>query len=386
MNYKHAFVLVVAGACAMASVARATEIEDISAGDLVFAGDSVELSMKKPGMHSNVKVDLGDGELRDFVIDTGAQVNVIGSAIAEKLGFEVVGETEVGAPGGPQVQADIVKIPLVVAGDLRIENGEFVTVDFAAISASGMQGILGMGLFKEYLLTLDAGVERAIVSRSELAAGQPGVVSLDDSDGHLAIEMTIGDVVVPAHLDTGATVEFTLPLEMKDELPLSTGGQHTAQARVVGGPRNVSMARLEDSIRFAGLTYENPRVGFIDPSPPVGLIGNHVLDQVVLSIDQKNKLVGMQKSEAGTKKVSSRRRLGISFRGMPGGSVLSVGGVESGSIAEKAGFLAGDVMLTLNGKPTEEYDMAALGALFGGSESLRFEVDRDGISRKIEIP
>ena len=386
MIYKHVFIIAATGFITTASVARATEIEDISAGDLVFAGDSVELPMKKPGMHSYVKVDLGDGELLNFVIDTGAQVNVIDSTIAEKLGFEVVGETEVGAPGGPQVQADIVKIPLVVTGDLKIENGEFVTVDFPAISASGMQGILGMGLCREYLLTLDAGAQRAVISQSELTTGQPGVVSFDDSDGHMAIEINVGDVVFPAHLDTGATMEFTFPIEMKDKLPLSSEAQPAGQARVVGGPRSVSVARLNGSISFAGLTYENPRLGFIDPSPSVGLIGNHILDQVVLSIDQKNKLVGMQESEAGVQKVSSRRRLGVRFRGMPGGNNLNVAGVEPDSIAEKAGFQAGDVMLTLNGKPTGEYDMAELGALFGGNESLQFEIERDGNPRKIEIP
>ena len=70
---------------------------------------------------------------------------------------------------------------------------------------------------------------------------------------------------------------------------------------------------------------------------------------------------------------------------MPGGSTLTIGFVEPDSLGEKSGLLPGDVLLKLNGKPSEEYDMGSLGALFRGAEPLLMEVDRDAQIRTIEI-
>ncbi len=45
----------------------------------------------------------------------------------------------------------------------------------------------------------------------------------------------------------------------------------------------------------------------------------------------------------------------------------------------------GDVLMKLNDKPGEQYDMAALGALFRGAQPLQIEVERDGQMQIIHI-
>jgi S1-C subfamily serine protease len=70
---------------------------------------------------------------------------------------------------------------------------------------------------------------------------------------------------------------------------------------------------------------------------------------------------------------------------MPGGRELTIGYVEPGSLGEKSGLQPGDVLLKLNGKPGEEYDVGSLGALFRGAEPLRIEVGRNGQTQIIEI-
>ena len=362
--------------------------DDAAAGELVFVGDSIELSLKKPNLHSYVQVDFGDGELHNFIIDTGADVNVLDVQVSKDLGFETIGQTEIGAPGGAKISANIVNVPMAKSGDLGIQDAEFVTMDFAGMTGGTTQGVLGMGLFREFLLTLDPGNERAVVSHASLSQGQPGVVSYDSSGGQIEIEMNAGGVVIPTHLDTGATAEFTLPSEMIGALPLKGEPRDAGNARLVGGQRKIQVATLDGSINFAGSTYKDPDLLFMDPSAPSGNIGNMILDEFALSIDQKNKLVAFRKTDGKSLVTANnkRRRLGIRFRGMPGGSVLNVASVDPGSIGEKAGFQAGDVMLTLNGRPTEEYDMSELGALFGSASPLNFEIDRSGTSVDIEIP
>jgi len=357
-------------------------------GEFNFAGDAVVLSLVKEAMHPMVVVDFGDGGQHNFIVDTGAGVNVIDISIAESQGYEVVGETEIGAPGGPQIPATIVKVPLVHVGDATIVDAEFVTMDVNAFSGGMTQGVLGVGMFHEYLTAFDLIAGQITISRESLSAGHPGVLSYNAEDGQVQIEIDVAGTRVATHIDTGSMGGFTLPAELMASLPLKEAPVSGAKARLVGGERDIQMAQLDGKIRFAGLDYEHQNIAFMSPSSGHGNIGGRILGELVVSIDQKNHLVDFQKSASDAVVANARkpRRLGVQFRGMPGGSVLTIGRVDPDSLGEKAGLLAGDVLLTLNDKPTEQYGMSDLRTLFGSSEPLRFEIERDGVSKTIEIP
>jgi hypothetical protein len=356
-------------------------------GQLEFAGASLALPMTEQNGHPKVIVDLGDGEEHIFIVDTGASVNVIDAAIAESLGFEVVGEMQIGAPGGPQINGNIVRAPLAHVGGAAIRDAEFVTMDLARFSGGTTQGILGLGLFRDYLLTYDYGRNEIHISRDSLSPGGPGVMPYSDHDGHIQVDMDVAGTTLATHVDTGSMVGFTLPIEMKETLALKPAGQGAAKARLVGGDRNVQLGQLDGDIQFAGSRYEDPNVGFMDPSPGYGNVGSRVLSDFVVSIDQKNHLIRFEKS--ARKEVAAAgggpRRLGVQFRGFPGGSRLTVGYVEPGSLGEKSGLLPGDVLLTLNDRASEDYDIASLGALFRSAEPLHMEIDRDGKLQTIDI-
>jgi len=378
--------LTVAGIVVSLSAQCYAEERVADLGQLEFDGASLTLPMTEQGGHPKVIVDLGDGKQHVFIVDTGASVNVIDGAIAESLGFEVVGEMQIGAPGGPQIPGNIVRAPLTHLGGATIKDAEFVTMDLARFSGGTTQGVLGLGLFREYLLTYDYGRNQIRVSRDVLSTGGAGVIPYSDNDGHITVDMDVAGTTVATHVDTGSMVGFTLPIEIKESLTLKPAGQGAAKARMVGGNRDVQFGQLDGDILFAGSRYEDPNVGFMDPSPGYGNVGSRVLGDFVASIDQKNHLIRFEKS--ARKKVAAGdgpRRLGVQFRGMPGGSTLTIGFVEPDSLGEKSGLLPGDVLLKLNGKPSEDYDMGSLGALFRGAEPLLMEVDRDGQIRTIEI-
>ena len=357
-------------------------------GEFKFAGDAVVLSLVKEAMHPMVAVDFGDGGQYDFIVDTGAGVNVIDISIAESQGYEIVGETEIGAPGGPQIPATIVKVPLVHVGDATIADAEFVTMDVNAFSGGMTQGVLGVGLFHDYLTVFDLGAGQITISRDSLSADDPGVVPYNAEDGQVQIAIDVAGTQVATHIDTGSMGGLMLPGEMMESLPLTDAPTSGGKARLVGGQRDIKHAQLDGSILFAGHEFENPDVAFMTPSSGHGNIGGRILDQFVVSIDQKNHLIAFQKSASGAVAANDKepRRLGVQFRGMPGGSVLTIGLVAPGSLGEKAGMLAGDVLLALNDKPTEQYGMSDLRTLFGSSEPLKFDIERDGVSKTIEIP
>jgi S1-C subfamily serine protease len=172
---------------------------------------------------------------------------------------------------------------------------------------------------------------------------------------------------------------------MLASLPVSET-QSTGQARLVGGNREIKTATLDGAIQFAGLQFENPEIAFMTPSSGTGNIGSGVMFDYVVSIDQQNHLISFEESAAGEAVAAKKpRRLGVRFEGAPGGSVLTIASVGSGSLAEQAGLKSGDVLLILNDKPTDQYDRAELAALFGGDSVLNLELERDGEARSIEI-
>jgi S1-C subfamily serine protease len=72
------------------------------------------------------------------------------------------------------------------------------------------------------------------------------------------------------------------------------------------------------------------------------------------------------------------RKLGLAVHSTWGSKDVTVKKVRPESLAERAGFRAGDLILTVNGKALTEYSRPELGALFGSTTPLSFEVDRDG--------
>ena len=358
------------------------------AGKLRVDADVLVLHLLDQRMQPMVHVDVGGGEMRAFIVDTGASVNVLDSGIAEGQGYAVTGATEIGAPGGPKVAADIVSVPSLQVGAATISDAGFVIMDLAGFSDGQIHGILGASLFRDYLLTFDLRDRRLFVSSDNLSADQAGVISYRPAGGQIEIDVDVAETTVATHIDTGAPGGFTLPAELIDSLPLLDTPRTGAKARLVGGERDVTLAQLDGTIRFAGLVHQDPNVAFMDPSPGFGNIGVGVLEHYRLSIDQENRLVRFQrqskKSDVSTRQ--SPRRLGVRFRGVPGGTVLTVAGFDSNSLGQQAGLRAGDVLVAINGRPTGEYSMADLRTLFGGAEPLLLEIERDGAARSVEIP
>ena len=357
-------------------------------GEFHFSGDAVVLSLLEERLHPKVNIVVGDGELYEFIVDTGASVNIIDSSIAESQGYEVIGEMEIGAPGGPQIPANIVKVPVIQVGSATIRDSEFVTMDIIGFSGGQTHGVIGVGTFRDYLVTFDLGGGEITVSNASLSADEPGVLRYNPANGQIEIELDVQGTLVASHIDTGSMGTFMLPAELMRSLPLSEAAQPPTKARLVGGERDIKFAKLDGTIQFAGFSYENPNIAFMDPSPGSGNIGGRVLDDYLMSIDQTNHLIQFRKPahRVAASTDTSPRRLGVGFRGMPGGSILTISSVEPDSLAEKAGLLAGDVLMSLNGISTEQYNMSELGALFASSTLLVFDIARDGVSQTIEIP
>lgn len=366
----------------------------VQVGDhLYFVGDSVRLSTRSDGQHAFVTGVVGSRDPLNFIVDTGSPVNVIDREIAEAMGLQKIGEKEVLSGGVEPLTADIVVIPSVIVDGLTIKNAEFLTLDLNALSLGQLQGVLGMTLFRESLITFDPANDRIVVSQSELTPGDAGVIAYDqDSQSGFQIEVEVVGQPVKMNLDTGAPSSFTFPLLLGATIPMRGELRQGPVAQLAGGKRSIQLGTVDGAIEFGAITFENPQVAFIDPSAPHGNIGNAVLRELVLSIDQRNGLLMLRKSEAPnenyvvTAESSGKpRRLGMQIRSVPAGSLPTVTMIESGSLSERAGLKIGDVLVSVNEQPMQELELKELGPLFKSATPLRFKVERNGEPLTVEI-
>ena len=213
MNIQSRTVLTLVFASLAMLARQSSTARDSSAdiGDFNFSGDAVVLPLVKNSTHPKVVVDFGDGENDEFIVDTGAGVNVIDSSIAESQGYEVVGEMDIGAPGGAKITGKIVVVPVVHVGDATIENAEFVTMDVIGFSGGRTQGVIGIGTFSDYLVAYDIRADQITVSKGSLSANEIGVIPYDGSNKQIEIEADVAGTMVATHIDTGSMGGLMLP-------------------------------------------------------------------------------------------------------------------------------------------------------------------------------
>ncbi|NNF60584.1 MAG: PDZ domain-containing protein [Gammaproteobacteria bacterium] len=360
---------------------------------LYYAGNSVRLSTNLDGQHAFVSSHVGSEGPFNFIVDTGAGVNVIDREIAEGAGMQKIGEKEVLSGGVEPVTADIVVIPSVTIDGLTIKDAEFLIMELNAMSLGQLQGVVGMDLFRETLITFDPANDRIVISHDELTADHAGVIAYNpDAQSGFQFQIDVVGQPVMMHLDTGAPSTFTFPLAMSATIPLQDGMQQGPAAQLVGGQRSIQLATVDGVIKLGDISFENPAVAFIDPSTPHGNIGNAVLGDLVLSIDQRNGLLSLRKSE--TTKVThvveaentgKPRRLGMQLRSLPAGTPPTVTMVEAGSLSARAGLQAGDALISVNGQSMQGLSFKELGSLFRSAIPLRFEAERNDKPFIVEI-
>ncbi|NNE48046.1 MAG: PDZ domain-containing protein [Rhodothermales bacterium] len=348
---------------------------------LSFQGEQAVIPMPATAGRHLVQVRIGNAGPYAFLIDTGSTISAIDTQLAKSLGLKIVGEILVGAPGGEQVAANRVSMLPVTAGDLLIEHAEMVAIDLVEMTNGLMEGILGMDLFRELVLTYDPQNERAVVSREHLRADDPSVVKIDSSGGGVNAAISVAGRKVMAHFDSGSPGGVTLPLDMMDGLPLASGPSKAGKARLVGGERSLLERKLEGAVKIGTLEYVNPTLTFMDPSAPFANIGSKVLDELLIVIDQRSRLLSIKEAEPRQQADQAApvpRRLGVRFRGSPGGGLSEIAGVDPGSPGEQAGFEVGDRVVSLNERSISEYDQQSLGQLIRGPSDLTWVVERAG--------
>ncbi|HEX8187685.1 MAG TPA: aspartyl protease family protein [Pyrinomonadaceae bacterium] len=236
-----------------------------------------------------------------FAIDTGGGGQArVDSSLVERLKLPVVGQVRAGDGSGNSVRSvNLVELDTLALGGVEFRKVRAGSRDYnASPNLPRVDGILGFGLFADYLLTLDFPAKRVRLERGGLPrADGAEVLSFESTRGVPVVELGVGARKVRAHLDTGNTVGgFVLPTSLVEKLTTAGAPVTVGRARTVTSDVEIREVRLKDSIRLGRFEFAEPTVVY----PALGdaaNVGSKVLREFSLTFDQKNGSVRLRRSE-----------------------------------------------------------------------------------------
>jgi predicted aspartyl protease len=234
-----------------------------------------------------------------FGFDTGAQAGPrIDASLVEKLQLKSTGQVQATDPSRRNVQtSETYKLDSVVIGGLRLTD---VTVASRNYQNSPrplkVDGILGLNLFADYLVTLDFPAKKLRFDKGELPKAD-GLEVLDYKNevGIAQVELSVGDKKIKAHLDTGNAIgAFVFPTIFAEKLTFAGEPRVVGRARSATGDMEIKQVQLKDLIKLG--RHEFPDAAIVYPAlGDIGNIGVKTLSQFVITFDQKNERVRLAK-------------------------------------------------------------------------------------------
>lgn len=267
----------------------------------VWKGPAVEVPMLFRGPMPAVEVMVnGQGPFL-FAIDTGAAGQArVDTSLVERLKLKTVGQVQAGDGSGNGARSlDLVELDTVAFGGAEFRKVRAASRDYnGSPNLPRVDGILGFGLFEDYLLTLDFPAKRVRLERGELPrADGAGVLSFESPRGVPVVELGVGPHKIRADVDTGNTLGgFVMPTALVEKLTPAGAPVTVGRARTVTSDVEIKQVRLKDSIRLGRFEFAEPTVVY----PALGdgaIIGSGLLREFNLTFDQKNKSVRLKRSE-----------------------------------------------------------------------------------------
>ena len=261
--------------------------------------------MQMRGWMPVVEVKLNGQGPFAFMIDTGAGMQAdIDTSVAERLNLHPSGRAINGDPSGKNdrevatVAIDSIMLGGVANGTRARRSGDGV-VEFRNVTAivrphkitkdyPDVDGILGFALFSDYLLTLDYPAMQVRLARGALPpANGADILNLEIENRVPMVELAIGKIRMPAHIDSGNfAAGFILPEEIVEQMQLLSQPVLVGSARSVSNRIELKQVQLRNPIRLGGFEYSQPTITF--PALSDTNVGYKILREFTLTFDQKN--------------------------------------------------------------------------------------------------
>jgi hypothetical protein len=369
--------------------------EDVE--DFTFTkGESAEdIPFQYIGDHLFIEVTV-NCDKRLWVIDSGAGSTVIDSSYAAEIGLEPAGEFKaVGA--GKTVGASFVKLPSHSVAGIRFGEQQVVAIGIASLfkrAGLDVAGILGYDFLSRFVTKIDYANRKISFWRPEdfHYSGKGKVVDAPLRDNIFALPMTVdGKYRGMWGLDLGASgtsffYSYAAEHGLLDRsgiegLAGGAGGYFQTRASKYGA---VDIAGFLLGEQIFSVPLE--KSGAFGARAETGNIGNDILRHFVVYLDYSGQRVIFEKG-ADFGKDFPRGKSGLGLVVADDGS-YEVFFVSKGTPAERARFMAGDVVRKINGIPVESFaSLVAMQELFKAAAGTVYDIEiaRDGRTHHLKL-
>lgn len=294
-----------------------------------------------------------------FVLDTGSSYTAFDISLKHELGE--VKKVEKALTAGSHIVAEIFDAPEVFLGPFNLQDcGEVACLDLKMVSlvlGEKISGLLGMNFLKKYIVQIDYdnGTLLFLQPLQKRHSGWGNELSISyNSLGIPTITGNIYDSIkVDFRIDTGANSTGGLSSDIFDQIlsekKLKTSEILFATASGVIRKREIRL----DSLSVGSFKYAD----FIFGEANWSHLGLLFLSRHIVTLDFPNNRIYLKKGK-GFKKDDETDMSGLHLLRISNKTVVY--SVDEGSPAQKAGIRANDIILKLNDKDANQYDMSEL--------------------------
>jgi hypothetical protein len=377
----------------------------------VLSASMVDLPLIKSGDFYFIDVQV-NGQPTRFTLETGANFFAIGERLAQRLGLRI--DTIAGPGQRPAAIADL--STLSFGGATLTGVRAQVSPNFNDPAFAG-EGLISLAALRPFVATIDFRHRRLRLENGDLPAPNGRDVmtmSGRDPGGRVDIPVDIGGMELPAVIDTRSFLGVMLPDSLAPRMALAAPPRSIGDA---AGPTlgvyQLQVARANDAMKIGNVRVERPVLTF--RNRPGVVIGVPLLEQLVFTLDQKNRRVRLvpadenpivvapqawesapasdNRTAANTQSAvgegaapptpaSGQRTMGFNLAGVPGGT-LNVRNVVAGSSAAKVGLKEGDQLIEFDGKPANEMTSTLFRGAAARGTPVRVVVEREG--KRLEL-
>jgi hypothetical protein len=404
MIRKYLFILFLAAGC-----------NNLHAQNLGFSLDDGKTKVQIPIEVRNnlvvVPVILNGALPLKFILDTGVRTAILTQkTFTDILNLTYSRKYTISGPGG---------VKLV---DAYVTNG--VTLQLPGVTGRGhamlvldqdylelrnylgtdVHGILGYELFSRFIIQID--YEKKILTLMSPERFSPGrkfhaiPIRIEDTKPYVTTPIVLSDgtrLTAKLLVDSGASHGLMLEPSSDTRIKVPDSVVSSIIGRGLGGDITGKVGRIQ-SLHLGDFSLENAIANFPDPNSYFdslkmgstsrnGAVGGEVLSRFTVVFNFPQEQIYLKKNSAFKKKFHYNLS-GIVVKAKGSRlNVFEVMEVREQSVSHKAGVLAGDIIVSVNGIPSSVLDLNLINGFFNHRPGKRVHlvVTRNGVRQKIEF-
>ncbi|MFH1336812.1 MAG: aspartyl protease family protein [Candidatus Zixiibacteriota bacterium] len=347
------------------------------------------------GNHLYIPVTVSEKE-RLWVLDTGAGMTVLNKTFAEELGLELEGELK-GKGAGGTVTASLTTIPPYSVKGIQFKEQKVAVIDMSElIRRLGLDvvGVLGFDFLSRFVTKVDFAKELVSFYEPEKFeyTGEGHVLGMHIYNSLFSVKATLdGNHAGSWTFDLGAGTSFLDGrYALREGYTRKDGIMHLAHG--AGNEFQVKDIRC-DSMQFAGFTVYQPEISFAYggtdsnfTADQIGVLGNSLFRNFVLYCNYAGERLFVEPGDKFNQPwPADHSGLQIAWSQ---DQEVEVSYVSPDTPAEKAGFVKGDLLRSINGINVGLFDgVIAIRKLLQANPGTTYEfvVDRAGENKKLKL-